>query len=170
MPSSVRSMAGLLDGGLKADQESIKSAMLTAVGTDPAAKPVDDQSVQPIPEASLNPSLLGPDEVRRFAASPEGLQLAAVVDGWFEQALSARKAYERQWYTNKSFYDGKQYVEWSSQQSKLVPTPIRDRHTPRIVINKIRPIIRTEISKLISAKPTATVMPQSNDDEDRYNE
>jgi hypothetical protein len=168
MPSSARSMVALLDGGLKADQESIRAAMLEREGVSPEAEPVNDQSVQPVPEADLNPSLLTPEQVLKFATSPEGRQLATVLDGWFEQAMSARKPYEKQWYLNKSFYDGKQYVEWNTQQGKLTPTPIRDRHTPRIIINKIRPIIRTEISKLISQKPTATVMPQSNDDEDRY--
>lgn len=168
MPASQRSMAALLDGGIKADQEEIRAAMLTQAGVDPNAAPVVDQTVQPVPEAQLNSKLLPPDMVRKFASSPEGLKLASVVDGWFEQALSARKPYERQWYTNKSFYDGKQYVEWNAQQGKLAPTPIKDRAVPRIVINKIRPIVRTEISKLISAKPTATVMPQSNDDEDRF--
>lgn len=168
MPSQGRSMAELLDGGIKQDQEEIRAAMLTSVGADPSVPPPTGQSVAPVPESDLNSSLLTPEQVAKFAISPEGLKLAALVDGYFEQALSARKPYERQWYTNKSFYDGKQYVEWSPREGKLTPAPIRDRNTPRIVINKIRPIVRTEISKLISQKPTATVMPQSNDDEDRF--
>jgi hypothetical protein len=80
---------------------------------------------------------------------------------------------ERQWYLNLAFYQGKQNVQ-------LVPTsnssgssvgvrlyiPPAPYYRARPVINRIRPIIRTELSKLTSQKPSATIVPSTSDDSD----
>ena len=126
-----------------------------------------EESEQPL-EADMNPNMLEAEKVRAFAQSPDGRKLVAWVKRQYNTMRSARRVYERQWYTNLSFYMGKQYVEWNRNEDRLVPLPKLDKYTPRITVNKIRPIVRTEISKLTAGKPTASVVPSSNDDDDVF--
>ena len=126
-----------------------------------------EESEQPL-EADMNPNMLEAERVRAFAQSPDGRKLVAWVKRQYNTMRSARRVYERQWYTNLSFYMGKQYVEWNRNEDRLVPLPKLDKYTPRITVNKIRPIVRTEISKLTAGKPTASVVPSSNDDDDVF--
>ena len=120
------------------------------------------------PEMVMNPKILDAAQTKKLAESEDGKRLVEWVMRQYNTMRSVRKSYERQWYTNLSFYMGKQYVEWSKNEDRLVPLPKLDKHTPRITINKIRPIVRTEISKLTSSRPTASVMPASNDDDDVF--
>jgi len=116
--------------------------------------------------------MLDDRELKRFAASDEGKKLVAFVNDEYKTAANNRKAYERRWILNYAFYDGKQYVEWNANanagQGGLATVPGNSMHTPRIVVNRIQPIIRTEQSKMLGQKPTATVMPDSNDDADIF--
>ena len=119
-------------------------------------------------ESEMNPNMLSAAQVRKFSETDDGRKLVAWVKRQYNTMRQARRVYERQWYTNLSFYMGKQYVEWSRTENRLTPLPKLDKYTPRITVNKIRPIVRTEISKLTSGKPTASVMPASNDDDDVF--
>jgi len=119
-------------------------------------------------ERDMNPKMLDAAQVLKFSNSPDGRKLVAWAKRQYNTMREVRRSYERQWYTNLSFYMGKQYVDWSKQEDKLIPLPKLDKYTPRITVNKIRPIIRTEIAKLTSGKPTASVMPASNDDDDVF--
>jgi len=119
-------------------------------------------------ERDMNPKMLDAAQVLKFSNSPDGRKLVAWAKRQYNTMREVRCSYERQWYTNLSFYMGKQYVDWSKQEDKLIPLPKLDKYTPRITVNKIRPIIRTEIAKLTSGKPTASVMPASNDDDDVF--
>lgn len=86
----------------------------------------------------------------------------------------ARSYIERQWYLNLCFYYGKQNVVFrqlpnlqvGASGSLYVPPAPYWRARP--VINKIRPIIRTEIAKLTSQKPSAFIVPASSDDMDLF--
>jgi hypothetical protein len=121
-----------------------------------------------IPESEINPLMLSAGQVKKLADSDDGRKLADWIMRQYNTMRSVRRSYERQWYTNLSFYMGKQYVEWSKHEERLVPMPKLDKYTPRITINKVRPIVRTEISKMTSQRPTASVMPASNDDDDVF--
>lgn len=78
-----------------------------------------------------------------------------------------------QWELNLSFYFGNQNIV-----GKTVPTPSGSSRRllvppapywrARPVINKIRPLIRQELSKTTSQKPTATIIPASSDDADIF--
>lgn len=114
------------------------------------------------------PLLLDQAAVMALNESKQGKSLIAWVDKNYTKAKNARREYERQWYLNLAFYSGKQYVEWSSQDDKMVTQPVRSIHTPRLTINKIQPIIRTEQAKLTGQKPSVSVMPSSNDDADMF--
>lgn len=130
--------------------------------------PDTDDAKYTKPEIEMNPKMLDASQTKRLAESDDGKRLVEWVMRQYNTMRSVRKSYERQWYTNLSFYMGKQYVEWSKNEDRLIPLPKLDKYTPRITVNKIRPIVRTEISKLTSSRPTASVMPASNDDDDVF--
>lgn len=123
---------------------------------------------QVTPEGDINPLMLNAAQVKKLADSEDGKKLTDWIMRQYNTMRSVRRPYERQWYTNLSFYMGKQYVEWSKHEERLVPMPKLDKYTPRITVNKVRPIVRTEISKMTSQRPTASVMPASNDDDDVF--
>lgn len=84
-----------------------------------------------------------------------------------------RQQLERQWYINLAFYIGKQNVAVipiSSASSAATGVrlyiPPAPYYRARPIINRIRPIIRTELAKLTSQKPTATIVPSSSDAKD----
>lgn len=91
---------------------------------------------------------------------------------------SERVPFERQWYTNLSFYFGRQWVQWvgsaldaggittESSFNRLYEPAIPPWRV-RLVINKVRAIVRGELSKVIKEHPRGFVIPASTDDEDR---
>lgn len=70
---------------------------------------------------------------------------------------------KRQWYLNMAFYKGDQYVDFVNNQLIRIPAP---SHRTRLVINRIRPVVRTELSRMTSQEPTAEVVPASTEEQD----
>lgn len=68
-----------------------------------------------------------------------------------------------QWYINLAFYKGDQYV--SLLKGKLIRAPQVPGRV-RLIINRVRPTVRTELSRMTSQKPMASVVPASAEDED----
>lgn len=97
--------------------------------------------------------------------------LIAWLEGEFRKAKDARTKDEKQWFVNLAFYFGKQNIAVmtspGSAHFKLF-TPPAPYYRSRPVINRIRPLIRTEVSKLTSQKPSAFVVPASSEDRDLY--
>lgn len=88
----------------------------------------------------------------------------------FKRCKTLREPFEQQWYLNLAFYNGKQYAIWaptsaaiSSQRLVEPPAP---RHRVRLVANKVRPIIRTEITKLTKEEPQFYVKPSTTESSD----
>lgn len=84
-----------------------------------------------------------------------------------------RQQIERQWYINMAFYIGKQNVAVipiSSASSAATGVrlyiPPAPYYRARPILNRIRPIIRNELSKLTAQKPTATIVPATGEDSD----
>lgn len=92
----------------------------------------------------------------------------------FQEMKVARGNTERQWKLNLAFYFGKQNVIFKQGvnfipgQSGSLYVPPAPYYRARPTINRIRPIIRSEQSKLTSQKPTASIIPASNEDIDMY--
>ena len=111
------------------------------------------------------------------AAAREHLKIVEWTLSNFASIKNARVAIERQWYLNLAFYFGKQNVvpqKFSSQSTtgtltatKLY-TPPAPYYRARPVLNKIRPMIRTELAQLTNNKPNASVIPASAEDLDLY--
>jgi hypothetical protein len=89
-----------------------------------------------------------------------------------EAAKRERTRNEKQWYLNLAFYFGQQYVQFASTTADSygrgygLTVPKAPRWRVRLVSNKIRPIVRTELAKLTAQKPTAYVVPASSDERD----
>lgn len=97
-------------------------------------------------------------------------QYARFVSEQYQKMKNARTQFERQWYINMAFYYGKQNVIPQSIKgvgSRLIVPPAPPWRV-RMVVNRIRPIIRRELAKLTSQKPSASVVPASSDDADLF--
>jgi len=90
-------------------------------------------------------------------------KLAHWVKDKYDKCKQDRMGIANQWYINLAFYKGDQYVQLI--RGTLINTPEIPNRV-RLKINKIRPAMRTQISRMTSQKPTATVVPGSSEDED----
>lgn len=97
-------------------------------------------------------------------------ELLSYLDTCFEQARTARIPFEQQWYLNLAFYFGKHYASWVGNRTvtgyaKLVEPAVPPWRV-RLVVNKIRSIIRGELSKVTREKPRGYVVPATSEDDD----
>jgi len=71
-------------------------------------------------------------------------------------------------------YTGRQYMQYFPGNSQGLSmagklwTPPSPSWSARSITNRVRPIIRTEIARLISNKPNASVVPASSEDQDLF--
>lgn len=94
-------------------------------------------------------------------------------EGQLTKARKARLQFEQVWFYNLAFYFGRQYVQWTpnyptpngSNYARLYEPPAPPWRV-RLVSNKIKPIIRSEHSKLTKENPEPYVVPRSTDDDD----
>jgi hypothetical protein len=105
-----------------------------------------------------------------FIDAQRDKEIAAWVYAEYQKAKNDRISTERDWYMNLAFYFGKHYVQFISQTNSgnfQLRTPAAPPWRVRMIVNKIRPIVRHEISRLTSNKPTFTVLPATTEDEDQ---
>ena len=88
-----------------------------------------------------------------------------------KSAQHARMKFEKQWYQNLCFYQGRQWITVGKAPDgngfTLNEAPVTDRHRVRLVANRIRRIIRQEITKLSKEEPQFFTVPASTDESDR---
>lgn len=118
------------------------------------------------PEVKSN--LLDDVALKKLQNDPKGKKIVDYFRKEYTKSKDSKNWRVRQWYINMSFERGKQYVAWDSTKSQIASLPRGDKNLPRITINRIRPIVRTEISKLTSSKPSAVALPASNEIEDIF--
>lgn len=102
------------------------------------------------------------DEIRK------NQELASWVDTQLTACKNARVPFERQWYLNLAFYNGRHYVQpvTVSGSGFRLTSPKAPSWRVRLVVNKIRTAVRTECSKLSSSRPIPTVVPATGEDAD----
>lgn len=81
----------------------------------------------------------------------------------YKKCKSQMDPIKRQWYLNMSFYKGDQYVDFVNGSLIKIPSP---SGKARVVVNRIKPVVRTEVSRMTSQEPTAEVVPASNEEDD----
>lgn len=102
-----------------------------------------------------------------FSDTKRGKELISWVSTQYEAMKSARKTVLYDWYQNLKMYYGEHYFELD--RTSAIPelkVPIAPKHRVRATINLIRPMIRTEISRLTSQAPIATVVPSTGEEDD----
>jgi hypothetical protein len=105
--------------------------------------------------------------LNRFKEQEKAKKLVAWAKSEYEKCKSARKVEENDWYLQLAFYNGYQYHDWRTVAGKQgLVEEANPSMLPRITVNRIEPIIRTEIAKTTSQQPSASVVPASNDEED----
>lgn len=114
------------------------------------------------------------DPLEELRLQEELKNIVAWVKGNYEAAKKDRQRFERQWALNMSFYRGRQYMQYMPTNKGNSPlagklfTPPAPAWAPRTVTNRVRPIIRTELARLTSNKPRASVVPASTEDFDLF--
>jgi hypothetical protein len=114
-----------------------------------------------IPDPNAAVTQLTPDQARF---------IASWTNSNYTKAKNARLKFERQWYLNMAFYFGKQNYIMNDIRgigTRLILPPAPPWRV-RQVVNRVRPIIRAELSKLVSQKPSASVIPASSEDKDLF--
>lgn len=129
-----------------------------------------------VPGGNIEPYSL--EQISQLASRSKDKDFENRVISWTKNAhlrcRTIRQQIERQWYLNLAFYAGKQNVQLipvSNSNGSGVGVRLYIPPAPyfraRPVINRIRPIIRTELSRLTSQKPSATIVPSTNEDKDQ---
>lgn len=117
-----------------------------------------------------SPSLEEATGLAQRRTRKEEAALVEWAEARFQKSRQGRMAFERQWYMNLAFYFGKQHVQWKQNQlgsfSRLYEPPVPPWRV-RLVANKIKPIVRTELAKITKETPQAFILPASGDDKDR---
>lgn len=116
------------------------------------------------------------EQLQKLAKTSKQVDFENRVIEWTKSAharcRTVRQQLERQWYINMAFYIGRQNVAVISPSSSSASagvrlyTPAAPYYRSRPVINRIRPIVRTELAKLTAQKPTATIVPATGEDRD----
>lgn len=128
---------------------------------------VDNTLFEKIPQQKAQGELLEDDLLNRFKKKEEAKKLVGWMKSEYSKCKTNRKNEENDWYLQLAFYNGYQYHDWRAvggkQSLQEEPNPA---NLPRITINRIEPVIRTEIAKTTSGSPSASVVPASNDEDD----
>jgi hypothetical protein len=110
-----------------------------------------------------------PNPFRILQNKRQEADLVRYLDSLYERARRARWRFERQWFVNLSFYFGRQWITWLAGGAPDYARLYEPQAPPwrvRLVVNRIKPAIRREMSKVMKEKPTAYVIPSTTDDSD----
>ena len=128
-----------------------------------------------VPSGNTDP--YSQEQIAQLASRSKNKDFENQVISWTKSAhlrcRTIRQQMERQWYLNLAFYAGKQNVQLvpvsnssGSGVGVRLYVPPAPYFRARPVINRIRPIVRTEMARLTSQKPSATVVPATGEDAD----
>ncbi|MFF5977074.1 hypothetical protein ACFY7C_36840 [Streptomyces sp. NPDC012769] len=134
-------------------------------------------SAEPSSTITGDASSYSDEQLQSLAKDSKRKEMEQKVIAWTKSAharcRTIRQQIERQWYINLAFYIGRQNVSaipvssaGSAAAGVRLYIPPAPYYRARPVINRIRPIIRTELAKLTAQKPTATIVPATSDDKD----
>lgn len=125
----------------------------------------DGMGDKPISETAERIEMLAADELKKVKRTDDAKKISALVRKWYRACESARVSEVITWNKSLDMFQGRQFTVWD-QNLKMMVEPIGPDYEPRLAINIIEPIIRTELAKTSSKKPTASIAPASNDQED----
>ena len=100
------------------------------------------------------------DQLEAIARAEKMQAVSKWVRDQYTKCKSQIEPIKRQWYMNMAFYKGDQYVDFVDNMLIQIPSPEK---RIRLVINRIKPVVRTEVSRMTSQKPNCSVVPASNE-------
>ncbi len=109
------------------------------------------------------------DPKRWLRLGKDEKETVAYLNTLFERSKTQRWRFDQQWYVNLSYYFGRQWVNWLNRTSPdlaRLHEPAAPPWRVRLTVNRIKPAIRREMSKVLKEKPTAFVIPSSTEDND----
>lgn len=113
--------------------------------------------------AETAPSEKSQEELKKFHTTEECERLVSWIQKEYSKATDQLTPLKAQWNLNLSMYKGDQYVDKIDNRVVGVPAP---KSKVRLVVNRIRPHVRTEVARLTSTEPTAEVVPASSETSD----
>lgn len=117
--------------------------------------------------------ILKPENIETFNEDRQIKALVSWITSQYSKMKTERQRFERQWSINLAFIAGRQNVQYfpgaksSGAAGKLI-TPPSPSYVSKRVVNRIRPVLRTEMARIMSNKPNASVVPASSEDEDLF--
>lgn len=108
-------------------------------------------------------------ELPKIRNSDFGRRLVDMSKSWTLKCQSSRNPEQLRWYRNLAMYENQQDAklggEGSLAQDRLFIPPV-PRGQKKYKINRIKPIVRTEIARFVAQKPGFTAIPASSEDRD----
>lgn len=129
-----------------------------------------DSSSESYDPKSFMDKVKSKNPLKTFQDQREEAALLTWANEQYARCKRSRLAVERQWYINLAFYFGKQNIRLITSTASSTGFQLYEPKAPawrvRVVVNKIRPIIRTELAKLTAQRPSFSVIPATTEDED----
>lgn len=122
-----------------------------------------DMIKEAMAQAETAPSGKSQEELKKFHTTEECERLVSWILKEYSKAHDQLTPLKAQWNLNLSMYKGDQYVDKIDNRVVGVPAP---KSKVRLVVNRIRPHVRTEVARLTSTEPTAEVVPASSETSD----
>lgn len=123
------------------------------------------QQLKPGEETLAGLDLFTQAEMKQASTAEQATSIQTLMREWYNTSRGARYQFEQQWYKNLDMAQGRQFSYWDDNKKQMVASTPQDSE-PRIPINIIEPVMRTELAKTGSSHPSVSVSPASNDDED----
>jgi len=158
--ASPQSMMKRIQGFLNGSQGISTTPQSSQGSSGSASNPVSNQDLTQI-TGLTNPVSPLPDEAAK--------KIISWINAQYQKMKGARMTQQRQWYINYMMYNARQYAT-IGQRFGLpeISTPRAAPWCVRQTVNLIRPMIRTEIARLTSQKPTVTAIPATTSDDDLF--
>lgn len=124
----------------------------------------------PPPEPPAPEPTTGPPPVH--LSEKDAKDLLAKWNQKYQKCATARTSFEKDWYIQMAFYFGRQWVEWIGNSTHgnmdfmRLYEPPAPRWRVRLIVNKIRPAVRKELTKLTKEQIQYYVLPRSTDEDD----
>ena len=130
----------------------------------------ETSSAAPTDQSNIPGAAFTPDVLAMLNEQEQIKQLISWIGSQYRAMKNERQRFERQWAVNLAFVSGKQNVQYFPGKignGRLVDPP-KPSYVSKRIVNRIRPVVRTEMARVLSNKPNASVVPASTEEEDLF--
>lgn len=108
-------------------------------------------------------------DLKKFRDSEKGSAVVAWVKQAVSQAKTDRGPHREQWLTNYAFYRNRQRLSKFSGLSEQAQAQLNNAtKKAQRMINRVQPMVRTELAALTAQRPSAVVVPATSEDNDLF--